>query len=170
MLLDNGMSIQFPTIKLVDAQYLELMKMNEAQICGLYRVPLMLVQAGDKAPTYASSEQFMLAYSVYGVTPDCVNYEKAIRRDLLTVEERKKYYAKFAIDALLRGNFKDRMEGYSTGINCEMYSPNDCREKEDMNPYDGGDEFRSRTSTIKESDKIKKDNTNPPANPEKGDG
>jgi HK97 family phage portal protein len=162
MLLDNGMKIQFPTIKLVDAQYLELMKMNEAQICGLFRVPLMLVQAGDKAPTYASAEQFMLAYSIYGVTPDCVNYEKVIRRDMLTPAERKKYYAKFSIDALLRGDFKTRMEGYQIGINCEMLSPNNCREKEDLNPYDGGDEYRSRTSTIKESDKVKPaDNKSP---------
>jgi HK97 family phage portal protein len=154
MLLDDGMKIQFPTIKLVDAQYLEQMKMGEAQICGLFRVPLMLIQSGDKTPTYASAEQFFLNYSVIGVTPDCKNYEGVIWRDLLTPNERKRYYAKFAVDALLRGDFKTRMDGYQIGINCEMLSPNDCREKEDMNPYDGGDEYRSRTSTIKESDKV----------------
>jgi hypothetical protein len=49
------------------------------------------------------------------------------------------------------------MEGYQIGINCEMFSPNDCLEKEDMNPYPGGDEHRTRTSTIKESDKVKQD-------------
>ena len=128
--------------------------MGEAQICGLFRVPLMLIQSGDKTPTYASAEQFFLNYSIVGVTPDCVNYEKVIWRDLLTIDERKKYYAKFSVDALLRGDFETRMKGYQTGINCEMLSPNDCREKEDMNPYEGGDEYRSRTSTIKESDKI----------------
>jgi len=154
MLVDDGMKIDFPTIKLVDAQYIEQMKMGEAQICGLFRVPLMLIQSGDKTPTYASAEQFFLNYSVIGVTPDCKNYEGVIWRDLLTPAERKKYYAKFAVDALLRGDFKTRMDGYQIGINCEMLSPNDCREKEDMNPYDGGNEYRSRTSTIKESDKI----------------
>jgi HK97 family phage portal protein len=152
MLVDDGMKIDFPTIKLVDAQYIEQMKMGEAQICGLFRVPLMLIQSGDKTPTYASAEQFFLNYSIIGVTPDCRSYEGVIRRDLLTPAERKKYYAKFNVDALLRGDFKTRMEGYQLGINCEMLSPNDCREKEDMNPYDGGDEYRSRTSTIKESD------------------
>ena len=157
MLVDDAMKIDFPTVKLVDAQFLEQMKMGEAQICGLFRVPLMLIQSGDKTPTYASAEQFFLNYSVIGVTPDCVNYEKAIRRDLLTPVERIKYYVKFAVDALLRGDFETRMTGYQTGINCEMLSPNDCREKEDMNPYPGGDEYRSRTSTLKESDKVKKD-------------
>lgn len=153
MLIDEGMKIDFPTIKLVDAQFLEQMKMTEAQICGLFRVPLMLVQSGDKAPTYASAEQFMLSYSIYGVTPDCVNYEKSIRRDLLTEEERKRYYAKFNINALLRGDFKTRMEGYQTAINCEVMSPNEARDLEEWNPYDGGNEFRVRTSTVRDTQK-----------------
>jgi HK97 family phage portal protein len=151
MLVDEGMSVEFPTVKLVDAQFLEQMRMNEAQICGLYRVPLMLIQSGDKAPTYASSEQFMIAYSVYGVTPDIVNYEKSAKRDLMTPEEKKKYYIKFSLQGLVRGDFRTRMEGYQTGINCEMLSPNECRDLEDLNPYEGGDEYRTRTSTTKES-------------------
>jgi len=151
MLIDEKMEIEFPTIKLVDAQYLEQMKMNEAQICGLFRVPLMLIQSGDKDPTYASAEQFFLNFSITGVTPDCVNYEKAIRRDLLTPEERKIYYAKFNIDGLLRGDFKARMDGFQVAVNAEIMNPNEVREKIDMNPYEGGDEYRTRTSTVKES-------------------
>ena len=150
MLLDESMGIEFPQIKLVDAQYLEQMKMNEAQICGLFRVPLMLIQSGDKTPTYASAEQFMLSYSIYGVTPDCVNYEKAIRRDLLTSQERKKYYAKFEIRALLRSSFKEQMDSFATGIDKEILNPNECRSLLDMNPYDGGNEYRTRTSSMKE--------------------
>lgn len=159
MLIDEGMDISFPSINLVDQQYLENMKMNEAQICGLFRVPLMLIQSGDKAPTYASSEQFMIAYSVYGVTPDCVNYEKAIRRDLLDPEERKKYYAKFSLAGLMRGDFKTRMEGYQIAINCELLNPNEARSLEDLNPYDGGNEFRTRTSTVKENESKNKKET-----------
>jgi Phage-related protein len=134
LLLDEDMTVEFPTIKLVDAQYLEQMKMNEAQIYGLYRVPLMLGQAGDKTPTYASAEQFFLNFSIIGITPDCVNYERAIRRDLLTPEERKKYYAKFNIDGLLRGDFKGRMEGLQIGINAEIINPNEAREKTGHEP------------------------------------
>lgn len=151
MLLDNGMKIQFPTIKLVDAQYLELMKMNEAQICGLFRVPLQLVAAGDKAPTFASAEQFAISYVVYGVTPDVVGYEKVIWRDLLTESERKKYYAKFNVDSLLRGDFKTRMDGFQIGVNTCIINPNEARELMEMNPYEGGEIYQTRTSTVKES-------------------
>jgi HK97 family phage portal protein len=149
MLIDENMGVEFPQIKLVDAQFLEQMKLDEAQICGLFRVPLMLVCAGDKAATYASAEQFMLFYQMFSI--DAPVYESAIRRDLLTPEERKRYYAKFNLNALLRADYKSRMEGYQIGINCEMLSPNEGRELEDMNPYEGGDEYRTRTSTTKDT-------------------
>ena len=148
MLIDEGMKIQFPEIKMVDAQFLEQMKLTEAQICGLFRVPLMLVAAGDKAATFASSEQFMLFYMMLSI--DAPVYEAAIRRDLLTDEEKKKYYAKFEMRGLLRGAFKDQMEGFQIGINAEIFNPNECRGWLDMNPRKGGEEYRTRTSTVKE--------------------
>jgi len=46
MLIDEGMKVTFPQIKLVDAQYLELMKLNEAQICSLYRGICHSVRSG----------------------------------------------------------------------------------------------------------------------------
>jgi len=149
MLVDEGMKATFPEIKLVDAQFLEQMKLTEAQVCGMFRVPIMLVNGGDNAPTYASAEQFMLFYQMFSI--DVANYESAIRRDLLTPEERKKFYAKFEMRALQRGSFKEQMEGFGVGIDKEFYNPNEVREWLEMNPYAGGDEYRTRTSTVKES-------------------
>ena len=151
ILLDENIQIDFPVIKLVDAQYLELMKMNEAQICGLFRVPLMLIQAGEKETTHASAEQFFLNYSVMGVSPDCRNYEKTLQSDVMTPAEREKYFIKFNIDALLRGDFKTRMEGFVAGVNAEIFCPNEPRRKMEMRPYKGGEIFKSRTSTVKDT-------------------
>jgi len=148
MLIDEGMKATFPEIKLVDAQFIEQMKLTDAQICGLYRVPLMLVNGGDKEPTYASADQFMLFYQMFSI--DNVVYESALRRDLLTEEERRRYYFKFNINALLRGSMKDRAAFYRDMINAEVFNPNECRELEDRNPYDGGNEYRTRTSTVRQ--------------------
>lgn len=157
MLIDEGMEVEFPSIKLVDAQFLEQMKMTEAQICGLFRVPLMLIGASSSTPTYASAEQFMLFYQMFSV--DVSDYESTIRRDLLSPDERKKYFAKFNMRALQRGAFNDQMTGFGTGIDKEFFNPNEVRDWLDLNPYDGGDEFRTRTSTTKEPDKGKDDKT-----------
>ena len=43
--------------------------------------------------------------------------------------------------ALLRGNPKERADFYQSAIQNKWMSPNEAREKEDMNPYEGGDEF-----------------------------
>lgn len=157
MLLDNGMKIQFPPIKLVDAQFLEQMRFTESQICGMYGVPLILVQAGDSLATYASSTEFKRNFVDMTLAPIAVNFETTTDRDCLTDDEQDRYYTKFNLNSLLRGNLKERIAAYKDGINAEIWNPNECRNWEDMNSYEGGDEYRTRTSTMKESDK--KDDT-----------
>ena len=159
MLLDEGMKVNFPEVKLVDAQFLELCKFNQSEICGMFRVPLMLVQAGDAPTTYASAEQFMLAFVTHALTPLVVNIEQAIRRDLLTEEEKKRYFAKFEMRGLLRGAFKEQMDGLQTAVNTEIMNPNEARDILDLNPYAGGEVYKTRTSTTKEQKK----------SPDKGD-
>jgi HK97 family phage portal protein len=163
MLLEKDMKIDFPTIKLVDAQYLELMKMTESQICGLYRVPQILVQAGDKTSTWPSSaEQLMINYCVIGVSPDCRNYEKTIDSSLIPAKDQKKYYSKFEMRGLLRGSFKEQVEGFASLIDKEVMNPNEVRRRMEMRPYRGGEIYKTRTSTTKDKD------SNTPATPEEG--
>jgi len=150
MVLEDGETINFPPIKLVDAQFLELGKFTQSQICGLFRVPLMLVQAGDAPTTYASAEQFMLAFVTHALTPIVVNIEKAIYRDLLTEEEKKRYFAKFSMAGLLRGDMESRFKSYQVAINSEILCPNEVRDLEDYNAYEGGNEYRTRTSSLKQ--------------------
>jgi len=151
MLLDNGMKIQFPSIKLVDQQFLEQMRFTESQICGMYGVPLILVQAGSTPATYASSSQFKQSFVDYTIAPIAVNFETTSDVELLTDNEQDRYYAKFNLNSLLRGNITERFTAYKDGINAEIYNPNECRSLEDMNPYPGGNEYRTRTSTTKET-------------------
>lgn len=160
MLLDEGMGIEFPQIKLVDAQFLENEKFTQSQIASLFRVPLMLIQAGDAPTTYASSEQFMLAFVTHALTPLVVNIEKAIYRDLLTEEEKGRYYAKFNMAGLLRGDMKSSFEAWQIGVNTEILCPNEPREMLELNPYPEGWEFRTRTSTVKQDTGNKKGDAN----------
>lgn len=169
MLIDENMKIQFPPIKLVDAQFLELGKFTQSQIAGMFRVPLMMLQAGDNPTTFASAEQFVLSFVTHTLTPIVVNIEKSIYRDLLTEAEKERYYAKFSMSGLLRGDIKSRFESYQIGINTEILNPNTCREWEDLNPYDGGDEYRVRTSTVKEDpDKTDPDEEKDPETEDNG--
>lgn len=161
MLIDEGMKISFPPIKLVDAQFLELGRFTQSQICGLFRVPLMLIQSDTNTTTFASAEQFILSFVTHALTPIVVNIEQAIKRDLLSDEEKKTYYPKFSMTGLLRGDSAARAAFYRELINAEVINPNEARDLEEMNPYPGGEVYRTRTSSMKQSDTT-------PADPEKG--
>jgi HK97 family phage portal protein len=160
MLLDEAMDIVFPTIKLVDAQFIEQEKLTEAQICGMFGVPLMLVQAGDNPATYASATEFKRTFVDLVLAPIMVNFESAIDRDCLTEEDQETYYTKYNLNSLLRGNITERFAAYATAIDKEFMNPNECRALEDMNPYLGGEVYRTRTSSMKDTGTKKGDANN----------
>lgn len=56
----------------------------------------------------------------------------------MTPEERARYYPKFNIDGLLRGDMQSRYTAYSTGRQWGWLSADDVREKEEMNPLPDG--------------------------------
>lgn len=158
MLLEEGMKATPITINPQDSQFLETRKYQRADIVDIFfAMPLTVMSNGEKSMAYASSEQFSLEYVTYALAPWLVNIEKGIKRDLLTDEEKKSYYAKFQVAALLRGDMKSRFEAYQIGINTEIINPNEARDLEDMNPYKGGEIYKTRTSSMKEPVPGKKD-------------
>ena len=63
-------------------------------------------------------------------------------RALLTPDEKKKYFFKFNVDGLLRGDYQSRMAGYATARQNGWMSANDIRELENLDRIpeeDGGD-------------------------------
>ncbi len=148
-LLEDGLNWEKMQMTSEDSQFMEARKFQKKEIVDLFfGMPLAMLQSGEKTATFASAEQFALQYVTYALLPYLVNIEKAIRRDLLAEEEKKRYYAKFAVGGLLRGDMDSRFRAYQTAINTEIMNPNEARDLEDMNPYPGGDEYRTRTSTI----------------------
>ena len=53
-------------------------------------------------------------------------------RSLLSEEEKKKYFIKFNVDGLLRGDYQSRMNGYATARQNGWMSANDIRELENL--------------------------------------
>lgn len=159
MLLEEGMKAHAVTINPEDSQFLETRKYQKSEICDIFfGLPLTVMSSGDNTPTFASAEQFSIGFIIYALMPWIVNIEKAIYRDLLTPDQRKKYYAKFKVEGLQRGSFKDQMEGFATAVDKCIFNPNEIREMMDYNGYGPeGDIYRTRTSTTKEPVKTNQD-------------
>ncbi|WP_176718815.1 phage portal protein [Caloranaerobacter ferrireducens] len=139
--LEEGMKYHEIGIPPEDAQFLQTRKFQINEICRIYRVPPHLIGDLEHA-TFSNIENQSIEFAVHTIRPWLVRWEQAIHKCLLTPSERKKYFAKFTIDGLLRGDFKTRMEGYAIGRQNGWYSANDIRELEDMNPIGeekGGD-------------------------------
>ena len=65
-----------------------------------------------------------------------------LEEGMLNSEEKKKYFAKFNVEGLLRGDYQSRMNGYAIGRQNGWMSANDIRELENLDRIpaeDGGD-------------------------------
>ena len=71
-----------------------------------------------------------------------VRWEQSLSRALFTEDEKVKYFFKFNVEGLLRGDYQSRMNGYATARQNGWMSANDIRELENLDRIpeaDGGD-------------------------------
>ncbi|KRM56626.1 HK97 family phage portal protein [Limosilactobacillus coleohominis DSM 14060] len=67
-----------------------------------------------------------------------------MNQQLLSPDDQQKYFIKFNVDGLLRGDYESRMNGYAIGRQNGWLSANDIRELEDLNQIpasEGGDQY-----------------------------
>lgn len=140
MILEMGLDWKSMALNAEDSQFLETRKFQLEEICRLFRVPLHMVQNTDRA-TFNNIEELGLGFINYSLVPYLTRIEQRINTGLVRKSKQGVFYAKFNAGALLRGDMKSRFEAYATGINWGIYSPNDCRDLEDMNPRPGGDVY-----------------------------
>ncbi|WP_272575650.1 phage portal protein, partial [Providencia sp. PROV273] len=138
LILEMGLKWQQISLSAEDAQFLETRKFQLEEICRIFRVPLHLVQNTDRA-TFNNIENLGIGFINYSLVPYLIRIEQRINIGLVKPSKHGVLYAKFNTGALLRGDMKSRFDAYATGINWGIYSPNECRELEELNPRDGGD-------------------------------
>ncbi len=126
-----------------ESQALESRKFAVSEICRLFGVPPHKVFDLEHA-TFSNIEHQNIEYVQESITPMAVRIEQTIYRDLLTEKEQKKYYAKFNVNALMRGDIAARTAYYHNARQDGWLSANDIRELEDMNklpPDQAGDVY-----------------------------
>ncbi len=132
VVLEEGMSFEKLGMTNEDAQFLETRGYQLEEIARIFRVPLVLLQHGDKASTYASAEQFFLGFVIHTLRPWLVRWEQALARDLLP--QQTDLFAEFLVEGMLRGDIGSRFKAYAIGRQWGWLSANDIRAFENMNP------------------------------------
>jgi HK97 family phage portal protein len=127
-----------------DAQLLELLSAGVTDICRIFRVPPHKIAQLDKA-TFSNIEEQNIDWVTDSILPRTVRIEKRLNESLLNADPDR--FVKFNLDGLLRGDYRSRMEGHQLAILNGIKSPNECRDDEDLDPYEGGDAFRVPLNT-----------------------
>lgn len=152
--LEEGMKYQQIGIPPEEAQFLETRKFQLDEIARLYRIPPHMIGDLDKI-SFNNIEQQSMEFVKYTLDPWVVRWEQAMQRSLLLPEEKKRYFLRFNVNGLMRGDYESRMTGYSIGRQNGWLSANDIREMEDMNPVpaeEGGDLYLVNGSMTKLKD------------------
>ena len=139
--LEEGMKYTPISISPEQAQFLETRKFQIDEIARIFRVPPHMIGDLEKS-SFNNIEQQSLEFVKYTLDPWVSRWEQAMVRALLTPDEKKRYFFKFNVDGLLRGDYQSRMNGYATARQNGWMSANDIRELENLDRIpeeDGGD-------------------------------
>ena len=129
--LEEGMKYTPISISPEQAQFLETRKFQIDEIARIFRVPPHMIGDLEKS-SFNNIEQQSLEFVKYTLDPWVSRWEQAMVRALLKPDEKKKYFFKFNVDGLLRGDYQSRMNGYATARQNGWMSANDIRELENL--------------------------------------
>lgn len=134
LVLEEGMKWHQIGLSFEDAQLLESKKFSVEEIARAFRVPLHMIQSTEKSTSWGSGiEQMTIGFIVFTLAPWLRRIEATNRAVLLTEDEKAAgFYFKHNVNALQRGDFKTRMEGYQLGLLNGIYSINEVRDLEEM--------------------------------------
>jgi len=135
--LEEGLKFKPIGIPPDAAQFLQTRKFQITEIARIFRVPPHMLADLERA-TFSNIEHQSLDFVKYTLNPWVVRWEQALMQALLLPSEQGRYFIKFNLDGLLRGDYESRMKGYAMGRQNGWLSPNDIRELEDMNRIDAG--------------------------------
>ena len=142
-ILEENMKFERISMPNNEAQFLETRKFQVSEICRIYRVPPHMVGDLEHA-TFSNIEHQSISFAVHTIRPWLVRIEQSMNKALFGENERGKYFVKFNMDGLMRGDYKSRMEGYAIARQNGWMSADDIRGLENLNPIGaakGGEEY-----------------------------
>jgi HK97 family phage portal protein len=139
-ILEDGMTYTSIGVPPENAQFLETRKFQRGEIASIFHVPPHMIGDLEHA-TFTNIEHQGIEFVTYCLGPWLRAWESEIHRKLIAPTEKRSLFAEFLVDGLLRGDTQARYQAYSVGRQWGWLSANDVRERENMNPVEGGDSY-----------------------------
>lgn len=150
MLLEEAMKVEKLGFSPEDSQFLESKQHHITDIARWFNIPPHKLKDMSKS-SFNNIEAENASYVIDTILPWAIHFEQIYDTQLLTEKQYKAgLYFKHVLEGLLRANSRERAEFYKIMINSTIMTPNEAREKEDMNPSDDplADELWAPTGLI----------------------
>jgi len=138
-ILDNGSKYTRLGMPPEDAQFIETRKFQKNEIATILGIPPHMINDLEHA-TFSNIEHQGIEFVTYGLGSWIEKLEQEYGRKLLRESEKKSTYFKHNVNRLLRTDMKAKAEHYRLMSDIGVYSINDIRALEDLNPIENGDE------------------------------
>jgi HK97 family phage portal protein len=145
-ILTHGIKpVAMPMIPFRDAQLAEVLKLSDQDIALAFRVPPPIL--GLETRHVGSAEAMMRQWVASGLG-FCLNHVEEAFGQTFELKGQPDEYIEFDTKALLRSDFKDRIEGLARATQGGIMSPNEARNSEDLPDVEFGDEPRVQQQVV----------------------
>lgn len=135
--LDRGYKYTPLGLKQSDAQYIESRVFGVEEVSRFTGIPKHMLQSGKES--YESNAQQRVVFVQDTLAPYVIQWEQENSfKCLLSFQRQKGMYFKGNLSVLMRGDDKSRAEFYQKMVSSSVYSPDECRALEELNPIPGG--------------------------------
>tara|TARA_R110002153_G_C13319604_1_gene496986 strand:+ start:2399 stop:3619 length:1221 start_codon:yes stop_codon:yes gene_type:complete len=146
-ILEQGLKYKAITIPPEQAQFIQTRKFSIQEVARFFKVPPHLMADLERS-TNNNIEHQSMEFVQHCIRPWVKRWEQELNRKLFRDDEAGKFYFRFNIDSLLRGDAKTRAEYYSKMFSLGSLSQNEIRRKENLNDVDGGDRYYVQNTLI----------------------
>lgn len=133
-ILTAGLKWQAVGISNHDAQMVEAMKLTDRAVAGVFGVPGFLVGLQEAGPW--SSTEALMSYWLAGGLGFLIDHIEVAFDQFFGLPADE--FVEFDTDALLRTDFKTRIEGLARGVQTGIFAPDEARAKEGYGATPGG--------------------------------
>lgn len=148
LVLEAGAKVEALSMTPAEVQLLETRKFSVEDVSRWFGVPSVLINDLANRVPYGNNDDLVQIFYKFKLRPMLVGFEQAIKKRVLTAEQRAKMTVEFSIDAILRGSLKDRVEIYSKQLQNGMKTRNEVRQYENDPPIKGGDELTAQVNLV----------------------
>ena len=139
-LLEAGLKWEAIGVPPDDSQFLQSREFQIIEVARWFNLPPNKLKDLSKT-SYNSLEQMEISFVVDTLRPWLVRWEQQLNRKIIRPKDKGSFFFEFNVDGKLRGEIAARYQSYSVARNWGWLSVNEIREKENMNPIEGGDVY-----------------------------